>query len=80
MVSNIFRHNAIIIQEKRKNISQHKSLVLWFEGLSGSGKSTLAHAIINEAKVELVGFGNEQHFRDNKKNLLNPWFIVTCYL
>tara|TARA_B110000967_G_C18812361_1_gene524300 strand:- start:799 stop:1041 length:243 start_codon:yes stop_codon:yes gene_type:complete len=80
MVSNIFRHNATITQEKRNNLSQHKSLVVWFTGLSGSGKSTLAHAIVNEAKGGLVGCGNDQHFRYNKKDLLNPWFIVTCYL
>jgi adenylylsulfate kinase len=48
MVSNIIRHNATITQEKRNNLSQHKSLVVWFTGLSGSGKSTLAHAVEEE--------------------------------
>jgi adenylylsulfate kinase len=48
MVSNIFRHNATITQEKRNNLSQHKSLLVWFTGLSGSGKSTLAHAVEEE--------------------------------
>ncbi len=48
MVSNIIRHNAKITQEKRNNLSQHKSLVVWFTGLSGSGKSTLAHAVEEE--------------------------------
>lgn len=48
MVSNIFRHNATITQEKRNNLSQHKSLVVWFTGLPCSGKSTLAHAVEEE--------------------------------
>ena len=35
-------------RERRNNVNQHKSLVLWFTGLSGSGKSTLAHAVEEE--------------------------------
>jgi adenylylsulfate kinase len=37
-----------VTRERRNNVNQHKSLVLWFTGLSGSGKSTLAHAVEEE--------------------------------
>lgn len=42
---NAIWHHATINREKREQLHQHKSIVLWFTGLSGSGKSTLAHAL-----------------------------------
>lgn len=42
---NIVWHQSLITREKRENLNQHKSCVLWFTGLSGSGKSTLAHTV-----------------------------------
>lgn len=43
--ANTVWHNATVTRERRENINQHKSVVLWFTGLSGSGKSTMAHTI-----------------------------------
>jgi len=42
---NITRHNATITRERRNQLNNHKSAVVWFTGLSGSGKSTLAHSV-----------------------------------
>jgi len=43
--SNVVWHPATITREKREELNQHKSAVLWFTGLSGAGKSTLALAV-----------------------------------
>ena len=43
--TNVVWHQATITREKREQLNQHKSAVLWFTGLSGAGKSTLAHAV-----------------------------------
>ena len=43
--SNTVWHHATVTRERRKELNQHKSVILWFTGLSGSGKSTLAHAV-----------------------------------
>jgi len=42
---NAIWHHATINREKREELHNHKSLLLWFTGLSGAGKSTLAHAL-----------------------------------
>ena len=42
---NIIYHQASVTRDRRNNLHNHKSAVLWFTGLSGSGKSTLAHII-----------------------------------
>ena len=42
---NIIYHQASVTRERRNNLNNHNSIVLWFTGLSGSGKSTLAHAL-----------------------------------
>jgi len=41
----IIYHNAIVTRERRNQLNEHKSVVIWFTGLSGSGKSTLAHSV-----------------------------------
>ena len=46
--SNTVWHHATVTRERRKELNNHKSLILWFTGLSGSGKSTLAHAVEEE--------------------------------
>lgn len=46
--SNVVWHSATITREKRQELNDHRSAVLWFTGLSGSGKSTLAHAVEDE--------------------------------
>jgi adenylylsulfate kinase len=43
--SNTFWHHATVTRDRRKELNNHKSVILWFTGLSGSGKSTLAHAV-----------------------------------
>jgi len=43
--SNTVWHHATVTRERRKELNNHKSVILWFTGLSGSGKSTLAHAV-----------------------------------
>ena len=43
--SNTVWHHATVTRERRKQLNNHKSAILWFTGLSGSGKSTLAHAV-----------------------------------
>ena len=46
--SNIIYHNATVTRERRNQLNNHKSVVIWFTGLSGSGKSTLAHSVEEE--------------------------------
>jgi adenylylsulfate kinase len=42
---NTIYHNAAVTRERRNQLNDHKSVVIWFTGLSGSGKSTLAHSV-----------------------------------
>jgi adenylylsulfate kinase len=43
--SNTVWHHATVTRERRAQLNNHKSVLLWFTGLSGAGKSTLAHAL-----------------------------------
>ena len=43
--SNTIYHHATVTRERRNQLNNHKSVVLWFTGLSGSGKSTMSHAL-----------------------------------
>jgi len=43
--TNIIYHHATVTRERRNQLNNHKSVVLWFTGLSGSGKSTMSHAL-----------------------------------
>jgi adenylylsulfate kinase len=45
---NTVYHNATVTRERRNQLNNHKSVVVWFTGLSGSGKSTLAHSVEEE--------------------------------
>ena len=47
-MKNILWHHATVTRQRRNELNNHKSVVLWFTGLSGSGKSTLAHAVEEE--------------------------------
>jgi len=49
-LKNITKQEFLIEQKDRINLSKHKPICLWFEGLSGSGKST----IINHLDQYLV--------------------------
>ena len=42
---NVIYHHATVTRERRNQLNEHKSVVLWFTGLSGSGKSTMSHAL-----------------------------------
>ena len=42
---NVIYHHATVTRERRNQLNNHKSVVLWFTGLSGSGKSTMSHAL-----------------------------------
>ena len=43
--TNIIYHAASVTRERRNQLNNHKSVVIWFTGLSGAGKSTLAHSV-----------------------------------
>ncbi len=43
--TSIIYHAASVTRERRNQLNNHKSVVIWFTGLSGSGKSTLAHSV-----------------------------------
>ncbi len=45
MSENIVIHKYDLNREKRNELNQHKSFVVWFTGLSGSGKSTIANQL-----------------------------------
>jgi adenylylsulfate kinase len=51
--SNVVWQQQAVDREKRQEMNEHKSFVLWFTGLSGAGKSTLANAV--EAKLYDMG-------------------------
>ena len=46
--TNTIYHSAPVTRDRRNQLNDHKSAVMWFTGLSGSGKSTLAHSIEEE--------------------------------
>jgi adenylylsulfate kinase len=46
--TNTIWHNATVTRQRREQLNNHKSALLWFTGLSGSGKSTLAHTVEEE--------------------------------
>jgi adenylylsulfate kinase len=52
--SNIVWHHATVTRQRRSELNQHRSILLWFTGLSGAGKSTLAHAL--EEKLYQMGY------------------------
>ena len=52
--SNTVWHHATVTRQRRAELNQHQSILLWFTGLSGSGKSTLAHAV--EEKLHQMGY------------------------
>ncbi len=52
--SNTVWHRATVTRQRRADLNNHKSTLLWFTGLSGSGKSTLAHAL--EEKLYQMGY------------------------
>jgi len=47
-------HHATVTRQRRADLNQHQSILLWFTGLSGAGKSTLAHAL--EERLYQMGY------------------------
>ena len=45
MQKNIIKHSYSVNRDSRKKLKQHRSILLWFNGLSGSGKSTIANSV-----------------------------------
>jgi adenylylsulfate kinase len=45
---NTIYHNVTVTRERRNQLNDHKSVVIWITGLSGSGKSTLTHSVEEE--------------------------------
>jgi len=52
-LNNTVYYNATVTRNRRNQLNNHKSVVVWFTGLSGSGKSTLAHTL--EEKLHQLG-------------------------
>jgi len=52
--SNTVWHHATVTRQRRADLNNHKSTLLWFTGLSGAGKSTLAHAL--EERLYQMGY------------------------
>lgn len=46
--SDVVWHHATVTRDRRQDLNDHRSVVLWFTGLSGAGKSTLAHKVEEE--------------------------------
>ena len=66
---NIIYHQASVTRQRRNNLNNHRSIILWFTGLSGSGKSTLAHAL--EEKLFQMGCKTFVLDGDNVRHGLN---------
>ena len=47
-IPNVICYNATVTRQRREELNDHKSVIIWFTGLSGSGKSTLAHSVEEE--------------------------------
>ena len=74
--TSIIYHAASVTRERRNQLNNHKSVVIWFTGLSGSGKSTLAHSVEEILFNKYIDNAVRQQHVYNKKNLLNDWFVV----
>jgi adenylyl-sulfate kinase len=79
-LKNITKQEFLIEQKDRLNLSQHKPICLWFEGLSGSGKSTLInhldqylvknnfHTYVLDGDNLRLGLNSDLGFCDNDRN------------
>ncbi len=50
---NTVSYRGTVTRERRENLNNHKSAVVWFTGLSGAGKSTIAHLV--EERLHQMG-------------------------
>ena len=79
-MKNITKQKFLIEQRDRLNLSKHKPICLWFEGLSGSGKSTLIdhldqylvknnfHTYVLDGDNLRLGLNSDLGFSDNDRN------------
>ena len=79
-MKNITKQEFLIEQKDRLNLSKHKPICLWFEGLSGSGKSTLInhldqylaknniHTYVLDGDNLRMGLNSDLGFSDNDRN------------
>jgi adenylylsulfate kinase len=79
-MKNITKQEFLIKQNDRLNLSRHKPICLWFEGLSGSGKSTLInyldqylvknnfHTYVLDGDNLRFGLNSDLGFSDNDRN------------
>ena len=79
-MKNITKQEFLIEQNDRLNLSKHKPICLWFEGLSGSGKSTLInhldqylvknnfHTYVLDGDNLRLGLNSDLGFSDNDRN------------
>ena len=79
-MKNITKQEFLIEQKDRLNLSKHKPICLWFEGLSGSGKSTLInhldqylvknnfHTYVLDGDNLRLGLNSDLGFSDNDRN------------
>jgi adenylylsulfate kinase len=78
-LKNITKQEFLIEQKDRINLSKHKPICLWFEGLSGSGKSTLInhldqylvknnfHTYVLDGDNLRLGLNSDLGFSDNDR-------------
>lgn len=43
--SNVVWSETTVTKDRRDNLNQQRSAIIWFTGLSGSGKTTVANAL-----------------------------------
>jgi len=79
-LKNITKQEFLIEQKDRLNLSKHKPICLWFEGLSGSGKSTLInhldhylvknnfHTYVLDGDNLRLGLNSDLGFSNNDRN------------
>ena len=79
-MKNIAKQEFLIEQKDRLNLSKHKPICLWFEGLSGSGKSTLInhldqylvknnfHTYVLDGDNLRLGLNSDLGFSHNDRN------------
>ncbi|MCT1903049.1 adenylyl-sulfate kinase [Oceanobacillus sojae] len=66
---NISWHYSKVTKEHRRQLNNHKSVVLWFTGLSGSGKSTISVEL--EKELHQMGVRTYRLDGDNIRHGLN---------
>jgi adenylylsulfate kinase len=74
-MKNIYFQKYHINKEKRNNLNNHNSFLIWFTGLSGSGKSTIANAL--EQKLFKNGIKTYSLDGDNIRKGINKDLTFT---